>query len=165
MDDSHEMKNCMGKAAGHHKMIAGHHEDMAKACHGAADAMKTEVDAMKALASDWGGVAIKAADGTPITSPTAGGGVEAMLQETSSALLKKTLLSFDTDPEVANFVREFALKQMTAALGSKIVPDHVRGVITQFPNNGTLVPRAGAPNPNEKIDVPLQFEKAFSIED
>lgn len=99
-----------------------------------------------------------------MTSPNAGGGIAAMLQETQNALLKKTLESFDTDPEVKDFVRKFALQQMADGLGSKIVPDHVRGIITQFPNN-TLVPRAGAPTGNEKIDVPLQFEKAFSLDD
>jgi hypothetical protein len=165
LDNDHELKNCIGKAAGHHTAMAGHHESIAKAHHAHADAMKADLDAMKALASDWGGPTVKAATGTPASEPGTGGSlnVATMLQTTSELLMKKTLDSFENDPEVAERIRKFALGQITSALGDKLVPDNVRGVITNFPNV-TLVPRAGAPRAGEKTaDVPLELEKVLSM--
>lgn len=167
LDNSHELKNCMGKAAGHHTAMAGQHAAIAKAHSDHADTMKSEIDAMKVLASDWGGSAVKAANGTPLSESGTGGSmnVAGMLQTTSELLMKKTLDSFENDPEVAERIRKFALGQITSALGDKIVPDNVRGVITTFPNL-TAVARAGAPNPADKMpEVPLEFAKLVSVED
>ena len=166
-DDGDAHKAFMGKAAAFHKEMSTHHAEMAGHHHAQAETHKAAIDAMKVLASDWGGPTVKAANGTslsgePGAAPT---GVQAMLQATSDALLKKTLESFDTDPEVANFVRKFALEQMTSALGNKIVPDNVRGMIPNFPSI-TAVPRTGQRQLNQdKVEVPLEFEKLFSIDD
>jgi hypothetical protein len=167
LPDDHELKSHLGKVAAHHEAMAIHHTAVAKAHEDHAETMKGDVDAMKVLASDWGGPTVKAANGTPLSVPTGDGapatGIAAMFNQTSEALLKKTLESFDTDPQVADFVRSFALKQISTALGDKIVPDNVRGVITNFPVV-TAVPRAGQ-REIPKNDVPLEFEKMLSLDD
>lgn len=165
LDNAHDMKAHLAKTAAHHVAMAAHHDAVAKAHHAHADTMKADVDAMKILASDWGGPAVKAANGTALSTTGDGSGgnmnVAAMLQQTSEALMKKTLDSFNTDPEVAETIRQYALKQINSVLGDKLVPDNIRGITPNFPHP---VPRAGQ-RPIEKPEVPLEFEKLVSIED
>ncbi len=174
LGDDHEMKAHLGKVHGHHTAMAAHHTAMSQSHASHAETMKAELDAMKAISAEWGGAAkaAGAAAGAAASAAAAaaaaasepGTGVAAMITETTTLLTKKALESLDNDPVVQEKIREMVLKGVSAALGDKIVPDQVHGVITTWPGS-TIVPRNGAPNPPQKPNVPLEFEKLVSIEE
>jgi len=169
LGDDHEMKAHLGKVHGHHTAMAVHHTAMSQSHASHAETMKAELAAMKALSAEWGGTAkaAGAAVGTEAHAAAAsepGTGVAAMITETTTLLTKKALESLDNDPVVQEKIREMVLKGVSAALGDKIVPDNVHGVISVWPA-ATIVPRAGAPTSPQKPNVPLEFEHLVKVED
>lgn len=168
LGNDHEHKAFHAKAAGHHADLHKEHTAAATTHSGHAETMKVKVDTMKALASEWGGVAVlaaKAAGDAPAAGSGSGGGMKSvndMLTETSQALMAKTLASFETDPVVQETIRNLCLKQVGAVLGGTMVPDRVSGVITHFPGI-TPIPRVGAPERPARPNVSLEFEKLVAV--
>ena len=174
MGDDNELKASQAQKAAYHKSradaeksMASHHEGLAKEHRAHAEALKAQIDTMKTVAAEWGGHAIvKVASGgveIPIPPPgEPGTGVAAMIAETTQALTKKALSTLDSDPAVQDKIREMVLKGVSEALGDKIIPDRVAGIVA--PPGFRMVPRAGQQAPTG-ASVDPEFEKMVSVED
>lgn len=176
LDDGDVHKAMYAKAHTHHVAMAAHHDAIAKAHSGHAEALKGEVDAMKTMAADWGGTT-KADSGaaSSLFARSAGGNggsltaasgnpFEDMVKETTAQLAKKTLETFDSDPEVKQFMRETIMKMVGEAIGNTLQPTSVSAVAPARPGI-TAVPRNGQPAPQVKPNVPLEFQKLVSVDD
>ena len=149
MDDGDVHKTYFGKCAALHAAKAAHHltksalhKAHAEHLDGLADSFGAEPEAVKVAA-------VKAADND-------GKGVEELIQKTTDSLVTKALEALNNDPKVAERIQEIVLNRVNAALGDKMVPDHVRGVISDRPGI-RLVPRPGdAPISTEGVDAKLQ---------
>ena len=131
MDDGDPHKDFFGKVAAHHTTKAALHKAHSEHLEEIASGLSEEKEGEKTAAVE--------ASGAPEST-----GVEAMIKETTAGLVKKSLEMLNSDPEVAAEIRKMVLDGVKAALGDKIVPDHVRGVVPEHPGGLRLVPRAGA---------------------
>lgn len=183
MDDGHEMKAYMAKAHEHHVAKAAHHEALhklhkarAEECEDMDKATMTTTPSTtpttKAAGSPDPAAATPtnpdpanptpAAEATPATSD----GIDGMLKATTTGLVKSALEMLKTDPTVQDEIRKMVLEGVRSALGSKVIPDHVRGVMPDVPigsasTEGKLVLRNGAP-PVDKAAIPAGFADLFS---
>ncbi len=57
---------------------------------------------------------------TIIPSPA----IQASIEQTSAELMRKTLEQFNSDPEIARFIREYALRQIEIAVQTRIAKKH-----------------------------------------
>ena len=79
-----------------------------------------------------------------------------MVKSTTTGLVHSALEMLKTDPAVQDEIRKMVLSGVRSALGDKIVPDAVRGIIPARPGL-ELVPRpGGAEIPTTGIDPKLQ---------
>lgn len=170
LSDDHELKAHLAQKVAHHEAMSIHHGEIAKAHAAHAETMKTELDSMKSMSAEWGGTAKAAGAGGGAAAIVAvpgepGSGIAGMITETTTLLTKKALESLDSDPVVQDKIREMVLKGVAAALGDKIVPDNIRGVITEWPG-ATIqpVPRHGQPTA-KTAPVAVEFEHLVKIDD
>jgi len=165
----------LGAASSHagmadcHKAAAGHHDAIGAAHHAHADALKAQLDSLKALSGDFGGIkADGATAATPIdiTALAKGeGSLDARVAKLSEALVAKAFEALNTNPAIGEKIQEIVLSQVEKAVGSKLVPTDVHRVAPDRPGlAGTLIPRFGAA-PITKVNVPIQFEKMFSVDE
>lgn len=175
MGEDHEMKAHMVESAKLSKAQAEIEKAFADAEHAEslafgeqADSLKAEIDSMKALANDWGAampITKAASSGTTTANVGAnGGGVAAMIQETTEALTKKAIESLDSDPAVQEKIREMVLKGVQQALGDKIIPDRVSGV-TGFPPGVQPVYRPGQQPVAVRPNVPVEFADLVKVDE
>jgi len=161
MDNDHEMKAHLVESAKLARAQADIEKAFADAEHAdsidfqsQADSLKADMDSMKSMASEWGAtVTITKTAGAPVAAAAAaaagaaaGGnltGVEAMLQETTATLVKRTLDSFENDPTVAETIREVVIKRVQEALGDQVQPTRVNGIMPGYPQGVRPVFRPG----------------------
>lgn len=185
MDDGHEMKSAMVKAHEHHTAKAAHHAELHKLHKGMAedcDNMKSMWDTLstaatdpsapapvnKTTGADPANPAPAPAAGAPAPAPATNGngngdGVAAMINKTTDSLVTKALEALNNDPKVAERIQEIVLGRVNEALGKKVVPDNVHGVLPSVPQAygsaltpDQIVPRNGA-QPIAKTAVPPEF--------
>jgi hypothetical protein len=153
LEDEHADKAYFGKAAEIHKLKASHHEALSKLHKEAAEDHAGHGAALEKahgeMGSCLGGAAKTAAAGAPanagngsISKSAEGAGIDEMIQKTTDNLVNKALEQLNSDPKVTERIQEIVLNRVNSALGDKIVPDHVRGVM---PPNVRLVTRDGGP--------------------
>ena len=135
MADDHEDKAFVGKLHEHHTQKAAIHKAHSDHCM----SMSKEYEAAKAEEP----TTIKAVT-TPVSAAgnDTGEGVAALINKTTDSLVAKALEALNSDPKVAEKIQEIVLQRVNAALGDKIVPDNVRGVVPTNPNL-KLIPRPG----------------------
>ena len=163
MADDDVNKAFMGKSADHHEAMAACHKAASDQCMGTHVSMgASEDDAAKAAAAatlakaQADEAARIAAGGAPITTPT---GVEDMIKQTTTGLVKKSLEVLNTDPDVANEIKRMVLEGVRNALNGEIVPDGAHRVFKQAPTGQrpTLLPRPGSADIN-KDDIPAELQ-------
>lgn len=165
MDDGDVHKTYFGKCADMHAAKAEHHESLHKVHSEIAEAHKAHADHLNELASATDGEEKNAAAGNGASKDKAAGApgstVESMMSSTVDALVQKALAELDSNETVKNKIQEVVLTRVNEALGSKIVPDHVRGAM---PSDGLrLVQRGnGADAPTPPVtNIPAELIEAF----
>jgi len=157
MDDGDAHKAYFGKCAALHKSKHEFHAGKAALHKAHAEHLDTlgdnvgeeKIAAVKATTTE---PVVKAAD------PVAGapGSVEDMVKSTTTGLVHSALEMLKTDPAVQDEIRKMVLSGVRSALGDKIVPDAVRGILPTPPGL-QLIPRpGGAEIPTTGIDPKLQ---------
>lgn len=145
-----------------HKGYFGKVAELHKAKHELHKAHSEHLSGMCATQKGIAPPTIKAADSAapaPVADPNvpATGGVEAMVKETTTGLVKSALQMIQTDPTVQDEIRKMVLEGVKSALGNQIVPDSVRQVLPtppgEIPQGLKAVYRKGQPQIGEADDV------------
>ncbi len=161
MDDCDVHKAYFAKCAEHHLSKSALHKahgDALREAGQALEAFAAEEDAEKTAAQK----AAAAATPNPPVAPAAGDGaapgVDSMIKETTTGLVKASLEMLRTDPTVKEELRKMLLDGIRAELGDKIIPDNVRTVLPAAPAGAGLkmVSRAGGPEiDTSEVDASL----------
>jgi hypothetical protein len=173
-DDADVHKAFLGKVAEHHAAKAAlhkaHHEHlkaMAAECDKSLKAVGTEgtVDITKTNATPAAAsAAAPAAAADPVVA--ASEGVKGMMDTTVAALVQKALSSLKDDPKVAEEIQKIVLEQVQAALGGKLIPSDVRGVLpaaVTLDPRPNLIPRAGQSIAAAPVSVDPELADLFEV--
>lgn len=174
MDDGDVMKAFMGRVSAHHEAKAAHHTSLHKAYTNMNEENKELADsieehtpiqtstvqgAAKAAGSEPDPAAVAAA---AATANAAGTGIGDMLDKTLDGLLKKALETLNSDPKVAEKIQELVLEKVNEALGNKLQPTAVNGVIPP----GRAITRTGQPQIVKGIEnVAPELQDLCAVED
>lgn len=144
MDDGDAHKAYFGKVHEIHKAKAAHHDALSALHKAHAEHLDTLGDGLGEDKTAAAKVAAAAAPAPVIaTDPNAApGSVEDMVKSTTTGLVQSALEMLKSDPTVQDEIRKMVLAGVTSALGDKIRPDSVRGVLPARPGL-ELVPRPG----------------------
>lgn len=176
---AHEMHKAM---AGHNAEVADHHKaqaDHCTACQASMDGAAAEKAAGAApavatatapkyisMGKNAEGVELFKLDDSAAPAPAAAaatGSVDEMIETTKKALVAKGLASMTDDPDVAKQIKEIVLKAVSQALGDKIVPTNVHGVMPlDMPSGPTIVQRPGGA-PIDTSKVPAEFAELVEV--
>jgi hypothetical protein len=140
MDDGDAHKAYFGKVHEIHKAKAAHHDALSALHKAHAEHLDTLGDGLgeeKTAAAKSAVVPAIPADLN--AAPTS---VEDMVKSTTTGLVQSALEMLKKDPTVQDEIRKMVLAGVTSALGDKIRPDSVRGVLPTRPGL-ELVPRPG----------------------
>jgi len=154
MDDGDAHKAYFGKAHDLHKAKAAHHDALSTLHKAHAEHLDTLGDGLgedKTAAVKAAAAPVVAAD--PNAAPTS---VEDMVKSTTTGLVQSALDMLKSDPTVQDEIRKMVLAGVTAALGDKIRPDSVRGVLPDNPNLHLIMRPGGPEIPTAEVDPKLQ---------
>lgn len=170
MENDHELKGHMTKAAGAHEQMAACNKAMADEHAGHADHFKTQIDAMKALANQFGGGTTAAANkttaaGTSVEDLAKGEGLDARLSAVTELMMTKAVESLNTNPTVGEAIERIVLDQIEKRIGGKLQPTQISSIAPPA-GDGKPQPlirsvgRPGQPTIEEKTSN-LEFSKVF----